>query len=133
MSSQAPSAPSTRLLWVGRVVSALPVLALLMSAVMKFMRPPEVVTQFVEKFGYRESTLTGLGVVEILCAALYVVPQTSVLGAVLLTGYLGGATATHVRVGDPFAAPVVLGVFIWAGLYLRDDRLRALLPLRKKP
>jgi hypothetical protein len=72
-----------------------------------------------------------LGAIEICCALLYAIPRTAVLGAVLLTGYLGGAIATHVRVGDPsFVTPLVLGMIAWAGLYLRDPRLRALLPLR---
>jgi xanthine/uracil permease len=70
-------------------------------------------------------------VVEIACAILYAIPRTSVLGAVLLTGYLGGATATHVRANEAFFLPVVTGVVVWAGLYLRDDRLRALIPLRR--
>jgi hypothetical protein len=103
----------------------------LMSASMKFMNNPELVKQFVEHFGYPEGALLRIGVLELACVALYAIPQTSVLGAVLLTGYLGGAVATHVRVGDPFMIPVALGVLLWAGLYLRDVRLRALLPLRK--
>nr|AYM54137.1 hypothetical protein [Chondromyces catenulatus] len=128
MSSQPPSKAQ---LWGGRVASALPVLALLMSATMKFSHKPDMVAGFVGKFGYPESTITPIAVVELLCTILYVIPQTSVLGAVLLTGYLGGAVATHVRVQDAFIAPVALGVLLWAGLFLRDTRLRALLPLRK--
>ena len=73
-----------------------------------------------------------LGVLALLAvAALYVVPRTSVLGAILLTAYLGGATATHVRIGEPFFMPILLGVLVWGGLFLRDERLRALLPLRQ--
>jgi hypothetical protein len=131
MSPQTPNASSRRLLWAGRIVSALPVLMLLMSAFMKLSSNPEMVQQFVGKFGYPESTILSIAILELACVALYVVPQTSVLGAVLLTGYLGGATATHVRVSDPFIAPVVVGVLVWLGLYLRDERLRALLPIRK--
>ena len=115
--------------WVGVVVSALPVLALTLSAIMKFVKPAPVVEGFA-KLGYDDSLALGLGIVELVCTVLYVVPQTSVLGAILLTGYLGGATATHVRVGDPYFGPIVLGVMVWLGLYLRDLRLRALLPLR---
>jgi hypothetical protein len=74
--------------------------------------------------------LLGLGILELICAVIYVIPRTSMLGAILLTGYLGGAIATHVRVGEQFIMPAVLGVLIWGGLYLRDYRLRALLPLR---
>jgi DoxX-like family len=117
-------------LWTGRVLSALPVLLLLFSAAMKFAKPPEVIKGFVE-LGYPERLSVPLGVVEIACAVLYVIPQTAVLGAILLTGYLGGATATHVRVGQPFFMPIVLGVVIWLGLFLRDPRLRALIPFRK--
>lgn len=127
MSSQPPS---TVQLWAGRVVSALPVLGLTMSAVMKLTRNPEMVGMFTGKYGYPEASLTVLAILEIACTVIYVVPKTSVLGAVLLTGYLGGAIATHVRVSDPFIAPLVLGVLVWVGLYLRDLRVRALLPLR---
>jgi hypothetical protein len=74
--------------------------------------------------------LVPIGLLELLCAVLYLVPQTALLGAVLLTGYLGGAVATHLRIGEPFVLPLVLGVLIWAGLWLRDPRLRGLLPLR---
>ena len=102
---------------------------LLMSGVMKFLKPTEVVEGFA-KLGWPDNLAQGLGVVELVCTALYVIPRTSVLGAILLTGYLGGAIATHVRIGDPFLVPVILGVVLWLGLYLRDARLRALIPLR---
>lgn len=125
------SVPSKPMLWTGRVLSAAPVLMMLMSAVMKFMRTPQVMEGFVGKFGYPEGTLLPIGVLELICVLLYAVPQTAVLGAVLVTGYLGGAVATHVRVGDAFIAPAILGAVAWAGLYLRDPRLRALLPLRR--
>jgi len=86
------------------------------------------------KLGYSATTIVPLGIVLLTCTVLYVIPRTSVLGAILLTGYLGGAVATHVRVGDPLFShvlfPVYLGVMIWLGLYLRDNRLRALMPLR---
>jgi DoxX-like protein len=124
------SAPSKTLVWAGRVLSFLPVFAMVMSAGMKFAKPPEVVKSFVGQFGYIESSLLIIGVVELLCAVLYVIPQTSVLGAILCTGYLGGAIATHVRIGDNFIPPLVLGILLWAGLWLRDPRLKALLPLR---
>ena len=123
--------PNKAMLWGGRVVSALPVLALLMSGSMKLMHKPELVAGFTTHFGYPEATMTPIGIVEILCAILYAVPQTSVLGAVLLTGYLGGATASHVRVSEAFVTPVLMGIMVWAGLFLRDPRIRALLPLRK--
>ena len=123
---------SKKNLWAGRIVSALPVLMLLFSAVMKLVKPAPVVTEFA-RLGYPESVAVGIGILELFCTVVYLIPRTSVLGAILLTGYLGGATATHVRIGDPFfnaIMPVVLGVLVWGGLFLRDDRLRALIPLR---
>ena len=123
--------PSKAARWAGWVCTVLPVFAMVMSAGMKFAKPPEVVKAFVEQFGYIESSLLVIGAVELLCAFLYVIPQTSVLGAVLCTGYLGGAIATHVRIGDNFIPPLVLGIMLWAGLWLRDPRLRALIPLRQ--
>jgi hypothetical protein len=116
--------------WGGRVASALPVLVLVMSASMKLAHQPMVVDTFVQKLGYPEGSLATIGILELACALIYVVPRTTVLGAVLLTAYLGGAVATHVRVGEPFFGPVVLGVLVWVGLYLRDPRIRALVPLR---
>lgn len=124
---------SKNLLWAGRIISALPVLFLLMDAVMKFVKPTIVVETTVQ-LGYSETVIVPLGIVLLACAVLYVIPRTSVLGAILLTGYLGGAVATNVRVGHPLFThilfPVYIGVLIWLGLYLRDTRLRALLPLR---
>ncbi len=125
-------AVSKKALWAGRVVSTLPVLMLLMSGVMKLVKPAPVVEGFT-KLGYPEGLALGIGVLELVCTALYILPRSSVLGAILLTGYLGGATATHVRVGDSFLAPVLLGVLVWGGLYLRDERLRALLARRRDP
>lgn len=122
--------PSTGRLWAGRIVSALPVLMLLASAGMKLSHSPQMVQNFVGKLGFPESTLTPIALLELLCVALYVAPWTRVLGAVLLTGYLGGAVVTHVRIGDPFLVPVILGAALWLGLYLRDPRLRAFLPSR---
>jgi len=121
---------SKKMLWIGWIVSALPVLLLLFSAVMKFARPAAVVEGFT-KFGYPQRLLLVLGIVEITCTAIYLIPRTAMLGAILLTGYLGGATATHVRIGDPaFVTPVICGVLVWLGLLLREPRLRPLLPLR---
>lgn len=115
--------------WVGWVLTVLPALMLLMSAGMKFMKPPEV-TEGMAKFGWDEKPLLMLGIVELAATILFLIPQTAVLGAVLLTGYLGGAIATHVRIGDQYFIPVIMGVVIWAALWLRDSRIRALLPLR---
>ncbi len=132
--SNTQTAPiSKKRLWAGRILSALPALFLFFDSVGKLMKPAPVVEGTV-RLGYSESVILGLGIVLFACTALYVVPRTSVLGAILLTGYLGGAVATHVRVGDPLFThvlfPVYVGVLLWAGLYLRDDRLRALFPLR---
>jgi hypothetical protein len=121
---------SKKMLWAGRLMSALQVLLLLFSGVMKLIKPVSVVEGFV-RLGYPESLALDIGVVELGCAIVYVIPRSAILGAILLTGYLGGATATHVRIGEPFFIPIVLGVLVWGGLYLRDERLRALLPLRQ--
>ena len=119
------------LLWTGRILSALPVLVMGFAAVMAFARTPQVV-EGMSKFGYPESALLVIGVLELGSVLIYLIPRTAVLGAILTTGYLGGAIATHVRVGDPgWPTALILGIFVWAGLYLRDERLRALLPLRR--
>ena len=128
--SESPAPPRKALLWAGRVLSALPALMLVASASMKLSHSPQVVAMFTNKLGYQETSLTGIGFLELACTALYVIPQTAFLGALLLTGYLGGAIATHVRIGEPFATPLVLGVLVWLGLYLRESRLKALAPLR---
>ena len=120
---------SKKALWAGRALSAVPVLMLLLSATGKFMKPQAVVEGFTH-LGYHESLALPLGIVELACTVIYLIPRTSILGAILLTGYLGGATATHVRIGEPFWIPVLLGVMVWAGLYLREERLKALVPLR---
>ena len=124
--------PSKPVLWTGRVLSALPVLMLLFSAAMKFARPP-VVVEGMAKSGFPEHLLLPLGILEVACTVLYILPPTAVLGAVLLTGYLGGAVASHVRLGEPWFMPVLLGVLLWLGLFLREPRLRPLLPLRRRP
>ena len=119
--------------WVGLIISGLPVLFLLLDAIGKLIKPPAVVEGTLE-LGYGENVIVPLGIVLLISTFLYIIPRTSVLGAILLTGYLGGAVATHVRVGNPVFThmlfPVYLGVLIWLGLYLRDTRLRGLVPLR---
>lgn len=124
---------SNKALWTGRVLSGLVGLFLLFDGVAKLFKPAAVVQGTVQ-LGYPESSIVGIGIVLLVCTALYLIPRTSVLGAILLTGYLGGATATHVRVGGPLfniLFSVLFGVIVWAGLYLRDERLRALVPFRK--
>lgn len=126
-----PQASSKKLIWTGRVLSAIPVFLLLLSAVLKILKPPAVM-EGIAKYGYAQSVLPTIAGLEILSCVVYLIPRTAVLGAILMTGYLGGATATNVRVGDPsYIMTVLLGVFVWAGLFLRDARLRELLPLRK--
>ena len=114
-------------------MSTLPALFLLLDGVMKLMKPEFVVKATVQ-LGYPESVIFPLGIIVLVCVILYVIPRTAVLGAILLTGYLGGAVATHVRVGDPLFShtlfPVYFAILVWGGLYLREERLRALIPLR---
>jgi hypothetical protein len=121
---------SKKTYWIGWVMSALPSLMLLFSAAMKFVQPPDVIKGF-QHLGWPERLALPLGILEIACTVVYLVPRTAVLGAVLLTGYLGGAMATHIRIGEPFITHIVLGVVIWGGIFLRDPRLRALIPFRK--
>jgi hypothetical protein len=127
------SQPSKAALWAGRTLSGLAVLFLLFDAIIKLLRHPAAV-QGATQLGYPESVVFGLGIVLLVCLVLYLVPRTSVLGAVLFTGYLGGAVATHVRVGNPLFShvlfPVYVAAFLWAGLWLRDERLRAVVPVR---
>jgi hypothetical protein len=117
--------------WIGWTISGLIAAMMAFSATMKFLYPPEVAEQFVGKFGYPDHLALYLGIAELSCVILFLIPPTAVLGGVVLTGYLGGAVATHVRVQDNFLGPVLVGVFVWLALYLREPRLRALLPLRR--
>jgi hypothetical protein len=117
-------------LWTGYIMSALPVLLFLVGVIMTLLKPPSVVQGFTQ-FGFSESLLPKLGILELICAVIYMIPRTSVLGAILLTGYLGGATVTHLRVGQPFFMPVIVGVLVWGGLFMRDPRVRDLIPLRR--
>ena len=132
MSTDTPvsQAASKTARWIGIILSALPVAVLVLSGIMKLMKPAAVVQGFA-KFGYPEATIVPLGVVEIACALLYVIPRTSVLGAILVTGYLGGATATNYRVGEGWWPTVLIGVLVWGGLFLRSPTIRSLIPLRR--
>ena len=133
-SNTRPRQLSKARLWIGWILTVLPALMLLMGGIMDLMKPDFVVKTTVE-MGYPEGVITGLGVVVLICVILYLIPNTAVLGAILLTGYLGGAVATHVRHGDPFfanvLAPVYFAIVVWAGVYLREPRLSALVPFRK--
>ena len=128
---QSTNTVSKAALWTGRVMSALPVLLILLGSVMKLMKHPSVLEGFA-RAGLPERLIVPVGLIELVCVVVYLVPQTSVLGAILMTGLLGGATITTLRVGDPtYPMPVILGMLAWGGLYLRDVRLRGLIPLRK--
>ncbi|HJS07225.1 MAG TPA: DoxX family protein [Pirellulales bacterium] len=118
--------------WGGYAISALIVIALLFSAVFKFLQPEQLVTEF-KRLELSLALAIALGIIEATCAIIYAIPRTAVLGAILVTGYLGGAILTHVRIYDGFAfvSPLVMGMLTWLGLYLRDSRLRALIPLRR--
>jgi len=117
--------------WAARFISGLPVLFLLVDGAAKLFKPAPVVEATV-RLGYSESTIIPIGVVLIICTIVYLIPKTSVLGAILLTGYLGGAVATHVRVAEglfPIIFPFIFGLLLWLGLYLRNATLRRLVPL----
>lgn len=131
MEATTPPAPVSKAARVtGYVMSTLPVLMLTFSAVMKLAHPPQLDEGFAH-LGWPVNYALGLGILELACTIIYLIPRTAILGAILLTGYMGGAMATHVRIGEDVVVHVILGVVIWGGLYLRDPRLRALIPLRR--
>jgi len=122
--------------WLGRIVSSLVIVFLLFDGAIKLV-PWPVVTETMDKMGYgsSETLARSLGIITIVCTVLYAIPPTSILGAILLTGYLGGAMASHVRIGSPLFSHVLfglyLGVMVWGGLWLRDRGLRSLIPFRR--
>jgi hypothetical protein len=125
---------SRKSLWTGRILASVVMSFLFLDAAMKVMKA-SVVMEGTAQLGYPGNSVFGIGVVLLVCTLLYAIPRTSILGAVLLTGYLGGAIATNVRVGNPLFShvlfPVYLGVMIWGGLFLRDRRLGALIGSEK--
>ena len=127
------SALSKGSIWTGRVLSILVILSLAFDAIIKFLKPPPVAEAFAH-LGLPFGLSVPIGIILLFCTVLYAIPQTSILGAILLTGYLGGAVLTHLRVGDPLTShilfPVYLGVILWLALYLREIRLRSLIPFR---
>ncbi|HEX6503326.1 MAG TPA: DoxX family protein [Terriglobales bacterium] len=133
MQTAAPvAAVSNKTMWVGRVVSLIPAVLVLFGAIMKLIKADAVVVGMAQH-GIPEHLVVLTGAIESLCAIVYLIPRTAVLGAILMTALFGGATFTNVRVGDPtWVVTVVLGVMVWAGLYLRDTQLRELIPLRKR-
>ena len=128
---QAPA--SKKLIWAGRVMSGFVVLFLLFDSSLKLVNSAAVIKGTAE-LGYATTLIVPIGVLLLICTLLYVIPATAVLGAILLTGYLGGAVASQLRVGHPWLGfvlfPVYLGILLWGGLYCRDARIRALIPLR---
>jgi hypothetical protein len=125
---------SNKAVWTGRIMSGLVILFLLLDGAMKLI-PMDVVIEASAPLGIPAELARTLGVLTVACTLLYAFPRTAVLGAILLTGYLGGAVASHLRVGDPLFTHVLFGVYLgvlaWGGLYLRDGRLRALIPLQR--
>jgi hypothetical protein len=137
MPTIAREAPTARpALWLGRVLSGLVIVFLLFDGAIKLV-PWPVVTETMDRIGYGSSEILArsLGVITIACTVLYAIPPTSILGAILLTGYLGGAMASHLRIGSPLFSHTLfgfyLGLMVWGGLWLRDRRLRKLIPLRR--
>jgi hypothetical protein len=126
--------PSKSRLWTGRILSILTILFLFFDGIMKLVRPLPV-TQAMTQLGFPQHLSIPIGVILLLCTALYAIPSTSVLGAVLLTGYLGGAVVSQLRIGASLFGstlfPIYFGVLLWAGIYLREPRLRACVPVRK--
>jgi hypothetical protein len=120
-------------LWAGRVISAFAVVFLIFDTVIKVLNMAPAV-EATTQLGYPASLVVGIGMIELICLVAYVIPRTSVLGAILLTGYLGGAIATQVRAGAPLFSvvfPIIIGALLWGGLFLREQRLRTLIPLRR--
>lgn len=128
----APTRPTSVALWSSRIISAILILFLSFDSIIKIIQHPEAVTPTVG-FGFAASMVAVLGLIELVGLVLYIVPATSVLGAIFLTGYLGGAIATQVRVDAPLFSivfPIILGGLMWLALFLKDARLRALVPFR---
>ena len=123
-------ATSGKIVWAGRVIAALISLVFLVSAFMKIRGGPEV-AEGIRHLGLPESMLLPLSILEAACPVIYLIPATAVLGAILLTGFIGGAMCTHWRVGDPFYLHIVLGLLVWLALYVQESRLKALIPIRK--
>ncbi len=121
---------SSKLVWTGRIVSGLIVLFLLLGSIFGIINAAKLAPQMA-KYGYPDGMMVKIDITCIICALIYAFPRTAILGAILLTGYLGGAVATHVRVSEPFYIPILVAVLAWGGIFLRDARLRALIPLRR--
>ena len=125
------AAVSKGTMWAGRIFSAIPALTLLFGGAVKLLKLPSVMQGFAQ-YGYPANSVPVVGILEVACAIVYLIPRTAVLGAILMTGLLGGAIASNVRINNPaFIVPLTLGVLVWGGIYFRDPQLRALIPLRR--
>jgi hypothetical protein len=131
MASEIEKGVSKSAMWTGRIMSALPVLLTLFAAGTKVMKAAPAM-EGMARAGFSEKLIVPIGILELICVIVYLIPRTAVLGAILLTGLLGGATVTTLRIGDPtYPMPVILGMLAWGGLFMRDVRIRELIPLRK--
>lgn len=133
-STAAQAAPACKkMIWTGRIISTLMVLFLLFDGITKVMKERHTMAAAIQ-LGFSANQIVAIGVVLLVCTVLYVIPRSSILGAILLTGYLGGATVTNLHAGNPLFEtlfPVAFGILVWLGIFLRDASLRALIPLRK--
>ena len=125
-----PASVSKGALWTGRVLSALAVLVFVGGGIFTLLNAAKIAPQMAH-YGFTESHLYLIAWLEIVCGVIYAIPHTAVFGAVLLTGYLGGAVVTHIRAGESPLPPLIMAVVVWLGIYLREPRLRAISPLRK--
>jgi uncharacterized membrane protein YphA (DoxX/SURF4 family) len=125
-------AANNKIVWVGWILTILASLLFVFSAFMKLKGGPDL-DKGMEHLGLPASMVLPLAILELACVAIYLIPATSVLGAILLAGYIGGTIVTHWRSGDPFIVNIVLGLVLWLGIYLREPRLKALIPLRRRP
>jgi len=134
MQSITPTQPTSKFaLWAGRIITALAVLFFIFDGVTKAVKIPQVIEASVQ-LGYTENQTVGIGMLLLVCTLIYLLPQTAILGAILLTGYMGGAIATHVQAESglfPISFSAIFGVLVWLGIYLREPRLHALMPLKK--
>ncbi len=128
------AAPTRGRIWTGRILSGIAGLFMLFDATIHFLRPEPVVKGFAQ-LGYPLSVAVPIAIIEFVCIALYLIPRTSIFGAILLTGYLGGAIASQLRVGAPLFStllfPIYVALFLWGGLYLRDPLVRSIIPTRR--
>ena len=131
MAAGTPAVPSSnKMVWAGYIVSGLIVLMLLAGSIFGIMNAEKMAPQ-VAKYGFPEGMMVKIDILCIICALIYAFPCTAILGAILLSGYFGGAVITHLRVGEPFWIPILVSVLSWGGIFLRDEKLRALIPLRR--